>query len=247
MTDYLEKVRSHVESGKEDFSSLGLEDQIELAGLWLQQQGADERTQGFIDCGTGGLFGVPELANAFCRNMAEINQPRSGGSGPPTISEAVRYFQTTLATECAEPIQQDFDATWWELSQGSFELSDDEDARRADIRGPCLGVGDVAMSGHTPGPWTAYIHDAAQQSVVFVNGVEKTIYQQSVAALDEQPERFANAHLIAAAPKLLKALKRLASGDWECHWHCEQAGDKCDCWQEIAQEAIAEVEGYDDD
>ena len=42
---------------------------------------------------------------------------------------------------------------------------------------------------------------------------------------------------------MLAALERLASGDWECQWHCEQAGDTCYCWQEVAKEAVAKVEG----
>jgi len=63
------------------------------------------------------------------------------------------------------------------------------------------------MSGHTPGPWTAFQSTASFFDVVKGNGE----YDPSVASVwaSEGRPAGANARLIAAAPDLLEALRIL--------------------------------------
>lgn len=62
------------------------------------------------------------------------------------------------------------------------------------------------MSGHTPEPWTARKHTDTAGWTVSAGS--------SVASVRPRPEAEANAHLIAAAPELLAALKRVVAGFW---------------------------------
>ena len=65
------------------------------------------------------------------------------------------------------------------------------------------------MSGHTPGPWTAFQSTASFFDVVKGNGE----YDPSVASVwaSEGRPAGANARLIAAAPDMLEALRAVVS------------------------------------
>lgn len=102
------------------------------------------------------------------------------------------------------------------------------------------------MTTHTPGPWTVRasvngpyvartsgsLGDAALAKVLKVSGKGRM--------LEREQEQLANAQLIAAAPKLLAAL-RVLLGTSECS--CITATCDENCTHEIARRAIAEAEG----
>lgn len=93
---------------------------------------------------------------------------------------------------------------------------------------------------HTPGPWVvATPSDAAIHQRLRVVASD---YDNVIAMLMMRDgEQWANAHLVAAAPELLAALKSLK----ECETAggpCDVAGVKCDC-HEMAEAAIAKAEG----
>lgn len=97
------------------------------------------------------------------------------------------------------------------------------------------------MSKHTPGPWT--INDARDgQSVLFQieSSVQADKPEVIVAMLDDGntsvSEQRANAHLIAAAPELLDAVKDLRD------YLAEYEPDGGELAQRVAQ-IIAKAEG----
>jgi len=73
------------------------------------------------------------------------------------------------------------------------------------------------MSKHTPGPWEALCTDPHHQLVIFARSVEEFV----CGVTGHMPDAEANARLIAAAPDLLEALKRVcshgyrSSPDWD--------------------------------
>ena len=97
---------------------------------------------------------------------------------------------------------------------------------------------------HTPGPWVVGTTD--KTLIGGLRGFSYSNIAQTIVIPAHGHKKHAiaeaNARLIAAAPEMLAALTRLANDDWECHWHCEQTGDRCFCWQEIVQDAIAKAE-----
>ncbi len=75
------------------------------------------------------------------------------------------------------------------------------------------------MAGHTPGPWIVSPLNGRDVGPVRAFHFEGTDVQQlqSVAIVRERAESDANARLIAAAPELLEAIRKLAneaSGFW---------------------------------
>jgi len=84
------------------------------------------------------------------------------------------------------------------------------------------------VSAHTPGPWEVTPRgNVATQSAV-------------IAKLPTgQPSREANARLIAAAPELLEALKRLLSAGMGRRLNVVECGEEID----RAKAAIAKAEG----
>jgi len=88
---------------------------------------------------------------------------------------------------------------------------------------------------HTPGPWKvisgAIVHSSDSAPVAEMNRTEEA----SKAGI-YPVERDANAHLIAAAPELLKACKRLLAGYSLIDEQREEA-------KEYARQIIAKAEG----
>ena len=93
------------------------------------------------------------------------------------------------------------------------------------------------MSKHTAGPWTVSTSDRYVRY--------RGIHGPNICDLEvfggERDEQEANAHLIAAAPELLEALKMA----WEWEKDCpifEAVCPKCQ-WKRKAQAAIRKAEG----
>ncbi len=87
-------------------------------------------------------------------------------------------------------------------------------------------------TAHTPGPW-AYEVDESGASVFMDDSDPGRAY---VAEVSSQPEQTANARLIAAAPDLLAALKRVMA-----EWLLVQAVSVNN--YDAAMSAIAKAEG----
>lgn len=107
------------------------------------------------------------------------------------------------------------------------------------------------MSEHTPGPWT--MTDDGSPFIYYLNdeGINRfsaSVQQGWASANDGQrtphSEILANAHLIAAAPDLLAALKEIVMGIGPFHQDpLEHAGNVIESMQAIARAAIAKAEG----
>jgi hypothetical protein len=110
----------------------------------------------------------------------------------------------------------------------------------------------VADAKHTPGPWEA--DNGEGYSIWSIYGRTSLIAQ----AIGDSAETDANAHLIAAAPELLDALKEAIDGKVRQHSHaahpsglfCSVCGVNSDqavhhpkCWVALADAAIAKAEG----
>lgn len=88
------------------------------------------------------------------------------------------------------------------------------------------------MSKHTPGPW----RDIDGQEVHAGKAEDRLICQCHAGFYEE---RWANARLIAAAPAMLDALKRIADGQWPMNI-AETEGTLA--MREVARKAISMVE-----
>jgi hypothetical protein len=98
------------------------------------------------------------------------------------------------------------------------------------------------MSKHTPGPWIVAAHEDDDEGFAVVGGE----YQMPVAlpqsTVGGEAEELANARLIAAAPDLFDALRRLlATSRGNASEH--EAG--CGCAVHEADKAIARVSSSD--
>jgi len=70
------------------------------------------------------------------------------------------------------------------------------------------------VSTHTPGPWTVTEHTNFKGEFTPVGSVRSQDW--FVAKIEDAPEALANAHLIAAAPELLAALREMiVQGEWK--------------------------------
>lgn len=95
------------------------------------------------------------------------------------------------------------------------------------------------MSKHTPGPWVVF-HNKYRIPAVEVDG---SVWSEGFdSGVRLQSERDANAHLIAAAPDLLAALKELLDQGEGCA-ACGFGTPGCGCRYERARAAIAKAEG----
>ena len=96
------------------------------------------------------------------------------------------------------------------------------------------------MSKHTPGPWAIYVN---APSDVVIRKMSKDGYE--LCAIARVSSGYANAHLIAAAPELLEALRGMLALDEEHHQrgHCDD--DVC---AEVrkARAAIAKATGEEE-
>jgi hypothetical protein len=90
------------------------------------------------------------------------------------------------------------------------------------------------MSKHTPGPWKADDKGKAVFIPLRAHHCEQLGIQVGFVSWEDDKESLANARLIAAAPELLEALKRIADPR-NVHF----AGDA----QVVARAAIAKAEG----
>ena len=72
------------------------------------------------------------------------------------------------------------------------------------------------MSTHTPGPWRY------EEGTKTIRAVPSNYWLATMDSWDGAVDHAANARLIAAAPRMLEALERIASSDIEC-WHVEKA------------------------
>ena len=91
----------------------------------------------------------------------------------------------------------------------------------------------MSAAKHTPGPWHIARFEASTVEIRNDRGL-------TVAEVgDSSQEDEANAHLIAAAPELLEALRCLIDGD-EGMWRHDAPSE---AWDEIARAAIAKATG----
>lgn len=96
---------------------------------------------------------------------------------------------------------------------------------------------------HTPGPWETsavmtrvVVHRLGWNVPLFIADCDSLSY-----APESMGEKIANARLIAAAPELLEALRRLLQADMETR---EMYGlPLCTTAQDVAREAIAKATG----
>lgn len=110
----------------------------------------------------------------------------------------------------------------------------------------------MAKTKHTPGPWSAQLN--APTAAIPGHLIEAGDVRHPVALLWEgvgtkgKPRQIANAHLIAAAPELLDALRAAVLNcphDEDCDYIAGEVAvaDDCDCWKANARAAIAKAEG----
>lgn len=103
------------------------------------------------------------------------------------------------------------------------------------------------MSAHTPGPWRIVGADGHALAIWGANA-------EDVVSEKRVPMRQEDARLIAAAPELLGALKRLLRDtvridvDESRRWHYDSSGERFACFREtrpmcLARAAIAKAEG----
>lgn len=94
---------------------------------------------------------------------------------------------------------------------------------------------------HTPGPWTVILR--GERGTFHIPEAQKHEAERSDDGLDGYTVSKANAHLIAAAPELLEALRRVLH---EAYSHeAVDCGDHCStsCLWCAVQAAIAKAEG----
>lgn len=92
------------------------------------------------------------------------------------------------------------------------------------------------MSAYTPGPWTILEDDRA--GMEWNRHIVRADAPHIRICFMASDGREADAHLIVAAPKLLKALKALV----EAGWRPQDAPDDPSQW-DSARAAVAEAEG----
>jgi hypothetical protein len=96
------------------------------------------------------------------------------------------------------------------------------------------------MSKHTPGPWKADDKGKAVFIPLRAHHCEQLGIQVGFVSWEDDKESLANARLIAAAPELLEALKRIAKiGNQPYGTDYEEIDEA----REIARAAIAKAEG----
>jgi hypothetical protein len=112
-----------------------------------------------------------------------------------------------------------------------------------------FGVTVPAQSIHSPGPWETHLCPVRERAkydrqklVPAIVGIitDSRGYIADVWFRDSWEQSDANAHLIAAAPDLLKALKGLVGAGNYCHLFGD--GIDCDCAYCVAKKAIAKAE-----
>jgi len=90
---------------------------------------------------------------------------------------------------------------------------------------------------HTPGPW--YV-TASHELGYVVSDNGETIVPFGHHAGDMTPERWCNAHLIAAAPAMYEALRSIPDHALDCkHSYPHTLA----CWNCIVKAALAQAEG----
>lgn len=104
----------------------------------------------------------------------------------------------------------------------------------------------MKTTNHTPGPWSIeWNHQSNTPEFIraFVDGEMQDIVEMSGEGKDS--ETLANAHLIAAAPKLLQVLKDLLPEFVDLYERFDPTGEIAvwDQWTQEALEVIAEAEG----
>ncbi len=109
----------------------------------------------------------------------------------------------------------------------------------------------LTESKYTPGPWKVTTDRHGRPTMVFSvsrgKGVAKTAWDGYAEQSDkEAAEEAANARLIAAAPDLLEALKKLLeSEDLDIYPSSIECGYEFDAekWAEAARAVVAKAEG----
>lgn len=98
------------------------------------------------------------------------------------------------------------------------------------------------MSKHTPGPWRVIYDEHGYGNPTSVSPKVCTFNWMQLKAMERKNEVLGNAHLIAAAPNLLSALKALVN-DTECG--CEETSDRgpIRCKRCDAEIVISKAEG----
>jgi hypothetical protein len=93
------------------------------------------------------------------------------------------------------------------------------------------------MTAHTPGPWYRNIRASGKYPTIFAgrNTRVAVASQQKDSSVTE-----ANIDLIAAAPELLAALKKIASGSVD-HFNFEEYRSLVEEFRELASAAIAKA------
>ena len=100
------------------------------------------------------------------------------------------------------------------------------------------------MPAHTPGPWVSYDNKVASRTILIRQYGVRPESGRAVARVfsqDAEGERNANARLIAAAPRMLEMVRRLALGAGKPFDHpdaraMQKAGDE-------ARAILRDVEG----
>lgn len=113
----------------------------------------------------------------------------------------------------------------------------------------------MSEAKHTPGPWSVFIDDSGDQwtgwplSIYAENEEDKTVVRTGGQwpyewdAATSQVEAVANAHLIAAAPELLEALKEMLA-EKDDYMRRNKLGDPLrETVSKMARAAIAKAEG----
>ncbi len=90
---------------------------------------------------------------------------------------------------------------------------------------------------HTPGPWRYEFETRT------IRSIPTNYWLATIDSWDGAVNNEANAHLIAAAPDLLEALKKVANCSRYPRNESEEMEFALECLREIARAAISKIEG----
>jgi hypothetical protein len=100
-------------------------------------------------------------------------------------------------------------------------------------------------TNHTLGPWALLDREENSRTLTHITNGAHIVCTLGTTRTDGSPNHSANAHLIAAAPKLLQVLKDLLPEFVDLYERFDPTGEIAvwDQWTQEALEVIAEAEG----
>ena len=95
----------------------------------------------------------------------------------------------------------------------------------------------------TPGPWVVKERPSGPSVETEMGTTVATCWRFNRGVEDSTPMEDSNAHLIAAAPDLLEAVKELTWAFESYEWHSDMPGDEFHAMLNAATELVRKAEG----